>query len=61
MTEQVPDLVGTADERMAQLERIAADGPLSAEWLRRQLDAALAAWADDETTLDIEQENHADY
>ena len=39
MTEQVPDLVGTADERMAQLERIAADGPLSAEWLRRQLDA----------------------
>ena len=61
MTEQTPDLVGTADERMAQLARIADDGPLSAEWLRRQLDAALAAWADDETTLDIEQENHADY
>jgi hypothetical protein len=61
MTEQTPDLVGTADERTEQLARIAADGPLSAEWLRRQLDAALAAWADDETTLDIEQENHADY
>jgi len=61
MTEQTPDLAGTADERMAQLERLAADGELSAHWLRRQLDAALAAWADDETTLDIEDENSVDY
>jgi hypothetical protein len=61
MAEQTPDLTGTADERMTQLAHWDAQGPLSAEWLRRQLDAALAGWADDETVLDIEEENRTDY
>ncbi|MCR2762449.1 hypothetical protein NQ152_02885 [Microbacterium sp. zg.B48] len=56
------DLRGTADERMAQLaEWDAAGGALSPEWLRRQLDATLAAWAQDETTLDIEKDAHTDF
>jgi hypothetical protein len=55
------DLTGTADERMAQLERLDAIGELPADWLRRQLDLALEAWADDETKLDIEQESRNDY
>jgi hypothetical protein len=63
MTDSLPaqpdDLTGTADERLAQLAQVT--GPLPAEWLRRQLDAALAAWADDETALDIDAEAHADY
>ncbi|GAA3212744.1 hypothetical protein [Microbacterium terregens] len=60
-TSPTDDLHGTADERVAQLARWDAGGPLPAEWLRRQLDAALAAWADDETTLDIEKEAHTDF
>ena len=55
------DLTGTADERMNQLEHLEASGELTTEWLRRQLDLVLAAWADDETTLDIEAESHTDY
>ena len=55
------DLTGTADERMNQLELLEAAEPLSAEWLRRQLDLVLQAWADDETKLDIEEESHTDY
>lgn len=55
------DLTGTADERKAQLARLDVTGPLPAEWLRRQLDAAIDAWADDETTLDISKEAHVDY
>lgn len=55
------DLTGTADERMNQLEQLEATGELTAEWLRRQLDLVLAAWADDETTLDIEAESRTDY
>ena len=55
------DLTGTADERINQLEHAEAAGPLSAEWLRRQLDLALAAWADEETELDIEKESRVDY
>lgn len=54
-------LSGTADERIAQLARLSLSGPLSADWLRQQLDAALAAWAGDETLLDIETESRADY
>ena len=55
------DLHGTADERRRQLTELEAAGPLPAEWLRRQLDSCLAAWADDETTLDIEAEARIDY
>jgi len=55
------DLTGTADERINQLEHADATGPLTADWLRRQLDLALAAWADEETELDIEKESRVDY
>jgi len=55
------DLTGTADERMQQLLSHEASGPLTAEWLRRQLDLTLAAWADDETELDISREASTDF
>ncbi|WP_019181981.1 hypothetical protein [Microbacterium yannicii] len=55
-----PDLTGTVDERLAQLDRLAPES-LDAQWLRRQLDAALAAWAADDTELDIVKDAHVDY
>lgn len=55
------DLTGTADERRRQLAQREEAGPLSAQWLRRQLDAALAAWAGDETSLEIDRESHTDF
>ena len=55
------DLTGTADERMQQLLSREASGPLTTEWLRRQLDLALEAWADEETELDIARESHTDF
>lgn len=55
------DLTGTADERMQQLAELEAVGAPTAAWLRRQLDNALAAWAADETVLDIEIEAHTDF
>lgn len=54
------DLTGTADERLTQLNSLAGVD-LTAEWLRRQLDAALMAWGADETELDIEKESRVDY
>lgn len=54
------DLVGTADERKAQLDRLEPQS-LTADWLRRQLDSALDAMAADETEIDIEKEGHADF
>lgn len=60
-TAEPADLHGTADERRRQLTAAAASGPLSADWLRRQLDAALEAWASDETTLDIDRESRVDF
>lgn len=54
------DLTGTADERAKQLDLLAGTA-LSAEWLRRQLDAALVAWGADETELDIDRESRVDY
>jgi hypothetical protein len=54
------DLSGTADERMKQLQELGA-APLTAEWLRRQLDAVLVAWAADETELDIDREARTDF
>lgn len=63
MTDPLPtpneDLTGTADERRAQLARLTA--PLSTEWLLRQLESALDAWARDETSLDIDREARTDY
>lgn len=55
------DLTGTADERMNQLLSREESGALTPEWLRRQLDLALAAWADDETELDIDRESRSDF
>ena len=60
MTDNPPDLSGTVDERMAQLDQLDA-GSLTAEWLRRQLDGALAAWAADDSELDIVKDSHVDY
>lgn len=54
------DLKGTADDRIVQLGQLDASA-LTPQWLRRQLDLALAAWADDETILDIQAESHEDY
>ena len=54
------DLSGTAGERMKQLEALGTS-PQTAAWLRRQLDAALLAWADDETELDIDREAKTDF
>ncbi|HEV7813423.1 MAG TPA: hypothetical protein VGO99_10660 [Leifsonia sp.] len=55
------DLTGTAGERARQLIQLESDGPLPAEWLRRQLVLVLEVWAADERTLDIEAEGHEDF
>jgi hypothetical protein len=56
------DLSGTVDERIARLTALETDGEhLPAEWLHRQLRAALEAWAEDETEVDIEEETRSDY
>lgn len=54
------DLSGTVDERRRALASLPAES-LSAEWLRRQLDNALSAWAATETALDISEEARVDY
>lgn len=54
------DLTGTVDDRQKSLALLAAES-LSAEWLRRQLDNALVAWAAAETEVDISREAHTDY
>lgn len=54
------DLTGSPDERMKQLQTVPHDTQ-SPEWLRRQLDAALSGWANEETELDIIKESRADY
>ncbi|KAA9108085.1 hypothetical protein [Microbacterium rhizomatis] len=56
------DLTGTVDEWIAQLAELEAQGvTLPAEWLRRQLGAALTAWADAESRIDIDKEAREDY
>ena len=57
---EAPDLSGRADERLAQLSSIDPTRQ-SAEWLHRQLRAALMAWGEDETTLDIDEEARTDF
>lgn len=54
------DLTGTADERAKQLDLLAGTA-LTADWLLRQLYAALVAWGADETELDIDRESRIDY
>ncbi|PXA67091.1 hypothetical protein [Cryobacterium arcticum] len=56
----VTDLTGSPDERMTQLQNLPRDAQ-SSEWLRRQLDAALRAWANEETELVIIKESRTDY
>lgn len=60
MSSSPQDLSGTASERRRQLENLDAD-QLTAEWLRRQLEAALDAWGTDETELDIDRESRVDF
>lgn len=55
------DLTGTSAERAHALARLEAEGPLPSEWVRRQLDLALAAWAEDEKTLDVDAEGREDF
>lgn len=57
----LPDLTGTVDERGAQLDKLRNDGAVTAEWLLRQLDQALAEWAAVETRFDVERDGHPDY
>lgn len=54
------DLTGTADERIQQLAQL-EEAALTVGWLKRQLDAVLLAWANDETELDINREARVDY
>lgn len=54
------DLFGTVDDRQKRLASLPAES-LTAEWLRRQLDSALEAWAVTQTEVDIAMESHADY
>jgi hypothetical protein len=55
------DLTGTAGQRARRLIQLESEGSLPPEWLRRQLDLALVAWADDEKTLDIDAEGREDF
>ncbi|MFJ4172816.1 hypothetical protein [Microbacterium sp. NPDC089696] len=60
VTSGLEDLFGTVDDRQKRLAALPAES-LSAEWLRRQLDSALDAWAVTQTEADIARESHADY
>lgn len=55
------DLSGTADDRVRQLRDLAAEGPLEAAWLHRQLDLVLGTWGDAESELRIAAERREDY
>lgn len=54
------DLIGSADQRLSQLQETDPTAQ-TADWLRHQLTAALIAWGDDETELDIDQEARTDF
>lgn len=60
-TAEAGDLHGTADEWIHQLAEAEPEQVQSAEWLHRQLQRALLAWATDETQVDINRESHVDY
>jgi hypothetical protein len=55
------DLTGGAGERARRLAALASEGPLEPEWLRRQLDLALEAWAADQKALDVDAESREDF
>ena len=60
-TDTADDLSGTVDDWMRQLADAAPATRESPQWLLRQLERALAAWAADETRLDVEDEARVDY
>jgi hypothetical protein len=55
------DLEGTAAERLDQLSRLADGEGATPEWMRRQLERALRAWAVDQDTLAVLDEGREDY
>jgi len=55
------DLSGTVDDWIRQLAQAEPKSLESAEWLLRQLQRALAAWATDDTQLDIDTEARVDH
>ena len=56
----VDDLRGSATERLAQLDAL-APGDVTAEWLTRQLRAALRELAEVEPVADAEADRREDY
>lgn len=60
-TDAPHDLSGTVDDWMRQLADAVPARRQSPQWLLRQLERALAAWAADETRLDVEDEARIDY
>ncbi|GAA1440482.1 hypothetical protein [Leifsonia poae] len=54
------DLTGTSGERMRRLAALEAEA-LEAEWLLRQLQLVLEAWAADQKALDIDAEGREDF
>ncbi|MFJ6652927.1 hypothetical protein ACIQLJ_09060 [Microbacterium sp. NPDC091313] len=55
------DLTGPAAARLAQFDALSADGPLPADWLARQLRAALEELTEVEPVADAEQERREDF
>ncbi len=55
------DLTGTSGERLRQLAALEGAGALPSDWLLRQLQLALEAWAVDQKTLDIDAEGREDF
>lgn len=60
--QQLPDLTGTVDERLATLRELDVEGSdMSIYWLYRQLERALSEWADEESQIDAEVEARVDF
>ena len=55
------DLHGSARERLTQLDAATAAGEVTAEWLERQLRAALLELTELEPVADAEQDRREDY
>jgi hypothetical protein len=55
------DLTGSAADRLERFDALRADGPLPADWLERQLRAALVELVTAEPIADAEQDRIEDY
>lgn len=56
------DLDGTVDDQQRALaDKLARGDALTEQWLLRQLQRTQAAWAADQTALDIDRDAHTDY